>query len=170
MHFVSLCNDAICREHGIDAQLAWLEKDLAAAAQRREEQPDKYPWIIAYQHRCLYCSTNPTICHGPLNHGSDLVFRQHFEPLYFKYGVDVIFSGHDHVYERTNPLFEGELDDEGLVHIQIGTGGHNVKRNYACWPKEKPPMTAVRDGSVTGRSNPPPPPPPPPPHHSPQQP
>lgn len=33
--------------------------------------------------------------------------------MYYKYGVDVVFSGHDHVYERTHPLLEGELDDDG---------------------------------------------------------
>ena len=38
----------------------------------------------------------------------------------------------------------------GLVHIQIGTGGHNIKRDYQCWPQQQPPMTAKRSGSVTG--------------------
>ena len=36
-------------------------------------------------------------------HGSDVSLRVALEPLLVKYGVNVVFSGHDHVYERIKP-------------------------------------------------------------------
>lgn len=66
----------------------WLELDL--------QSTDK-DWIIAYMH------------HGPYtkgSHNSDteshhIVMRQYVTPLLEKYGVDLVFSGHSHCYERS---------------------------------------------------------------------
>jgi hypothetical protein len=72
--------------------------------------------------------------------GSDLGIRQHWMPLFYKYGVDFVLAGHDHDYERSY-LVHGtdsgtierpsvvstattDLDtDKGLVHLVVGTGG-----------------------------------------------
>ena len=35
-------------------------------------------------------------------------------PLFMKYGVNVVFSGHDHIYERLRP-------QEGITYFVSGT-------------------------------------------------
>jgi hypothetical protein len=39
-----------------------------------------------------------------------------FEPLFIKYGVNVVFSGHDHIYERIKP-------QKGIVYFVSGSAG-----------------------------------------------
>ena len=46
--------------------------------------------------------------HHPLyshagRHGGNVALRVALEPLLLKHGVDVVFAGHDHVYERVKP-------------------------------------------------------------------
>jgi predicted MPP superfamily phosphohydrolase len=38
------------------------------------------------------------------------------EPLFVRYGVNVVFSGHDHVYERIKP-------QKGITYFISGAGG-----------------------------------------------
>jgi hypothetical protein len=38
------------------------------------------------------------------------------EPIFVKHGVDVVFAGHDHVYERLTP-------QKGIVHFVSGAAG-----------------------------------------------
>lgn len=60
--------------------------------------------------------------------------RKHLEPLLYKYGVNFVFTGHDHVYERTYPVYNQTIDQSipprAPVHIVVGTGGHNI---YESW-------------------------------------
>ena len=69
-----------------DAQLAWLEKDLAAVNR------SKTPWVIATSHFPLYC----TGCRpgGATQDTAKLV--PDMEPLFLKYGLDVYLAGHWH--------------------------------------------------------------------------
>ena len=67
-------------------QLQWLEKELAASGS---------DWKIMYFHHPIYSSGGP--------HGSDTALREQLEPLFLKYGVDVVMAGHEHFYERLKP-------------------------------------------------------------------
>lgn len=67
-------------------QLEWLEKELVASGS---------DWKIAFFHHPLYSSGGA--------HGSDVQLRERLEPLFLKYGVDVVFAGHEHFYERIKP-------------------------------------------------------------------
>jgi hypothetical protein len=67
-------------------QLAWLEKELAASGS---------DWKIAYFHHPIYSSGG--------RHGSDVTLREQLEPLFLKHAMDVVFTGHEHFYERLKP-------------------------------------------------------------------
>ncbi len=80
-------------------QMKWLEEELKASTET---------WKIAYFHHPLYSSGG--------RHGSDEQLRDTLEPLFVKYGVSVVFSGHDHLYERTKP-------QQGITYFVTGSGG-----------------------------------------------
>jgi hypothetical protein len=81
-------------------QSAWLEAQLQGA--------DKGGWNICYFHHPLYSSAK--------FHGPSLDLRKVLEPLFIKYGVDAVFSGHDHVYERIHP-------QNGIYYFVEGASG-----------------------------------------------
>jgi hypothetical protein len=81
--------------------------------------------------------------HHPLyssgaSHGSTIPLREQLEPIFLKYGVDVVFSGHDHFYERIKPqkgiyyfvsggaakLMAGDIRDIGLTAKGFDQGFH----------------------------------------------
>jgi 3',5'-cyclic AMP phosphodiesterase CpdA len=66
-------------------QVEWLEKELAASGS---------DWKIAFFHHPPYASGM---------HGSHEVLRNQLEPLFLKHGVNVVFTGHEHFYERIKP-------------------------------------------------------------------
>ena len=96
-------------------QIAWLEKEL-------ENSNEK--WKIPYFHHPLYSSGE--------RHGSDLTLRQTLEPLFIKYGVSVVLTGHDHFYERIKP-------QNGILYFVVGSGGKlrggNIDRNSGLTAK-----------------------------------
>jgi 3',5'-cyclic AMP phosphodiesterase CpdA len=85
-------------------QAAWLEEALRSSTGR---------WKIAVFHHPIYSS-------GKL-HGSDMALRKRLEPLLTGYGVNLAFSGHDHIYERTKP-------QNGVQYFVSGAGG-KVRKN-----------------------------------------
>lgn len=80
-------------------QLTWLEKELQNAGT---------DWIICYFHHALYSSAG--------FHGSATELRTLLEPLFVKYKVQAVFSGHDHVYERVKP-------QNGVQYFTEGASG-----------------------------------------------
>jgi predicted MPP superfamily phosphohydrolase len=81
------------------AQLEWAETAL---------QQSREAWKVAYFHHPLYGNAG--------RHGSNVDLRVLLEPLLVKYGVHVVFSGHDHVYERLKP-------QQGIHYFVAGSGG-----------------------------------------------
>jgi predicted phosphodiesterase len=86
-------------------QLEWLEGALRDA---------KEDWKIPYFHHPLYSDA--------ARHGSSVDLRVLLEPLFTKYGVNVVFSGHDHVYERIKP-------QKGIYYFVSGSAGQLRKGN-----------------------------------------
>ena len=86
-------------------QLSWLEKEL---------QNSGLEWKICYFHHPLYSS-------GAF-HGSSVELRLMLEPLFVKYGVQVVFAGHEHVYERVKP-------QKGITYFTEGASGELRKGN-----------------------------------------
>jgi predicted phosphodiesterase len=85
------------------AQVEWLQKELAGS---------KAKWKIAYMHHPLYSSGE--------RHGSEIDLRVLIEPLFLKHGVDVVFAGHEHFYERLKP-------QKGIYYITQG-GSAKLRR------------------------------------------
>ncbi len=83
------------------SQYQWIQSELAEAS-----ADPAVEWIFAYHHHPAYSSG----MHG--NTGSVLT---HLNPLYKQYGVDVVFAGHDHNYER--------IERDGIVYLVTGGGG-----------------------------------------------
>ncbi len=86
-------------------QLQWLESTLRDA---------KEDWKICYFHHPLYSDA--------ARHGSSVDLRVLLEPIFVKYGVNVVFSGHDHVYERIKP-------QQGIYYFVSGSAGQLRKGN-----------------------------------------
>jgi hypothetical protein len=86
-------------------QLAWLETSLAEA---------KEDWKICYFHHPLYSNA--------ARHGSSVDLRVVLEPIFVKHGVNVVFSGHDHVYERIKP-------QKGIYYFVSGAAGQLRRGN-----------------------------------------
>jgi len=80
-------------------QLVWLERQLASATE---------PWKIAYFHHPLYSDGG--------RHGSEVELRVKLEPLFIRYGINLVYSGHDHIYERIKP-------QHGIYYFVSGAGG-----------------------------------------------
>jgi acid phosphatase type 7 len=85
-------------------QMAWIEADLANAAQRRAK--GEISWIIAAAHRPVYSMNEIDTVTG-LPGGSAAKMQAAFEPLFAKYGVDAYLSGHVHGTEVHWPVFNG---------------------------------------------------------------
>ena len=80
-------------------ELVWFEAAL------KSSQED---WKICYFHHPLYSDGG--------THGSAIDVRVVFEPLFVTYGVNVVFAGHDHIYERITP-------QKGIYHFVEGSSG-----------------------------------------------
>ena len=84
-------------------QTIWLEKTLTEA--RRDRSVDM---IVVFMHQCAMSTSVP-------GNGSDLGIRQAWLPLFDKYEVDLVLSGHEHDYERTYPVRGYDAGDLGTV-------------------------------------------------------
>ena len=89
----------------VPEQIQWVETELKASSS---------DWKIVYFHHPLYSSGD--------RHGSDLRLREVLEPLFLKYNVSVVLTGHDHFYERVKP-------QKGIVYFVVGSGGQLRKGN-----------------------------------------
>src|ERR1019366_2935072 len=88
---------------GLDsAQRAWLDKDLGASKAR---------WKFVYMHVPLFSTY--------FNHGDNAGLRASLQGLFEKHHVDVVFAGHDHLYQRSKPMNK-------VLYVTAGTGGGNI--------------------------------------------
>lgn len=99
-HFVALNNYLsfdLC-----SPQYKWLAADL--------RESSHYKWKIAFIHEPFYSSGK---------HGGNIHQRRVLSPLFEKGGVTLVFSGHDHRYERTKSI-------KGVTYIVTGGGGASL--------------------------------------------
>jgi len=108
-HFVALDSN---REYKPDSiQTKWLEKDLAAS---------RATWKFVFFHHPLYSSGE---------HKSSLKHRDAWAKLFMKYGVDIVFNGHDHIYERTYPIASISAPSlKPVPYVVTGGGGAELHK------------------------------------------
>jgi 3',5'-cyclic AMP phosphodiesterase CpdA len=80
-------------------QVQWLESELGK---------DLSEWKVCFFHHPPYSSAK--------KHGSDEQLREVVEPIFVRYGVNVVLTGHDHVYEKIKP-------QKGIYYFVSGAGG-----------------------------------------------
>ena len=115
VHFISVNSEI---DYKIESpQYRWLVQDLESPTRKAAT------FTIAFWHRPPYSSSN---------HGSDMSVREVLGTLMESYGVDLVFNGHDHCYERTKPI-------NGVTYVVTGGGGaplYDFKEN-ANWTAYK---------------------------------
>jgi len=97
-------------------QYNWLVQDL--------ENHKDAKWKIVMFHHPLF-NAHPDRPVSPL--------RWVWHPLFEKYGVDLVISGHDHYYARTLQIGQAAEGQRGVTYIVSAGGGASV---YPTAPKE----------------------------------
>ena len=100
------------------AQLDWLDKQLVVSGSE---------WKIMFFHHPLYSSGE--------THGSAELQRGLLEPVFLKYGVNVVLTGHEHFYERIKP-------QKGIAYFIIGSSaklrkGDLVKSDLTAYGNDR---------------------------------
>jgi hypothetical protein len=109
--------------HG--AQIRWLEGQLKAW-----RGSGVIDFIVAFFHECAFST-----CNG---HSSDGGVRSKLAPLFARYQVDLVVQGHNHVYERTNPL----------IYDPKTNSARSSKQAVAISPSEPAEVEPAKDGTT----------------------
>jgi hypothetical protein len=88
------------------AQLSWIEQNLRNSQAR---------WKICFFHHPLYSNGK--------SHGPDADLRAQLAPLFERYGVNAVFSGHEHVYERMKP-------ENNIYYFILGNSGKLMTHDF----------------------------------------
>lgn len=115
------------------AQNSWVARTLAAY--RGDPNID---FIVCFFHHCAYSTTGA--------HASDGGLRAAWGALFDRYQVDLVLQGHNHVYERTDPIRAGRPTrvagdhstvypaTDGTVYYTVGCAG---RPRYEFQPGER---------------------------------
>lgn len=116
-HFVALNSESEAMLDSRD-QFEWLVRDL--------EENQSAMWKFVLFH------VPPFTSGGNYYSGTRVRIKELLFPVFQKYGVDMVFSGHDHHYERTFPV-ASRTDDHAVTFIVCGNGGTPLRY---VWPRE----------------------------------
>jgi hypothetical protein len=141
VHFISL--DSYGWEAGntrlydtLGRQAVWLKQDLAANTQ---------PWTIVYFHHPPYSKGS----HNSDTDNEEIQMRQNIVPIFERYKVDLVLSGHSHIYERSF-LINGHSGTEStfspsLHALSSSSAKYNGSANSCAYIKNP---TDPRNGTV----------------------
>jgi len=123
-HFVALDSNLPLEKaaNGAGAMLDWLERDLSSTR--------KF-WRVVYFHHPGYAT-------GKHQDGAEAArVREHIVPILERHGVQLVFNGHEHTYQRTFALRGGQVvpdNSNGIVYVTSGGGG---AQTYWSAPNER---------------------------------
>ena len=112
-------------------QYEWLEKELAAS---------KATWkFTCHHHPCFSSEENDYGDHNKGAEGTKYGYgdrnARQLVPLYEKYGVDIAFNGHIHMYERTWPIFEMAINQQqGVRTSRAAAAADRSSRRHRSGP------------------------------------
>ncbi|KAK4573913.1 hypothetical protein RGQ29_031741 [Quercus rubra] len=137
IHFIML--GAYIAYNKSEDQYKWLERDLANVDR------SKTPWLVATWHPPWYSSYKA-------HYREVECMRVAMEELLYSYGVDIVFNGHVHAYERSNRVYNYTLDPCGPVYITVGDGGNREKMaiKHADDPGQCPEPSTTPDEYMGG--------------------
>jgi 3',5'-cyclic AMP phosphodiesterase CpdA len=106
-------------------QLQWLESTLENTTAE---------WTLVAMHHPAYSAGY---------HGSTASVQDHWVPLFETYGVDIVLAGHDHDYQRSNPI-------NGTTYIVSGAGSKTRPTDRADFTAYSASVLHWVDIGVTG--------------------
>jgi hypothetical protein len=135
IHFIILDSQVSSRTT-TGAQYLWLQQDLQATRQ---------DWIVAIWHHPPYSKSG----HDSDNETALVNMRTNFLPLLEQYGVDIVYCGHSHDYERTyliDSAYGNSTNNNAnrLKVIKDSTSGNPATTG----PYRKPSMKGAHEGAV----------------------
>lgn len=126
VHFICLdSNDPLLKaDTGTGKMFEWLEDDLQRTTQF---------WRVAYWHHPPYAS-------GPNSSDPGQAFiydilRNKMLLILERHGVQLVFNGHEHSYQRSRPIRADSVADDpnnGILYITTGGGGAGL---YPVYPR-----------------------------------
>lgn len=146
-HFVFLDDQPIATDASSPLAkdtLAFLDRDLARANAERAERP----FVVVVMHRGIYSS-------GPHGTDSDLVqARALVSPIFARHKVDLVVTGHDHLYERTKGVRPGPdpagpaiPDPQGTTYVVCAGAGADPYSASLLAPPEREKLALFGDGT-----------------------
>jgi hypothetical protein len=105
-------------------QTKWLARTLGELRAAKDVD-----FIVVFFHHCAYSTSS---------HASDGGVRAEWLPLFARHEVDLVINGHNHVYERTDAIKNGEVGRpvpigaatdptrDGIVYVTAGGGGKDL--------------------------------------------
>ncbi len=96
--FICLQIDGFTKLDDVSEQYQWLEQTLAKNTQ---------PWLFVYFHKPTYSAE--------YEGQNEAYIRSRLTPLFEQYGVRLVFSGHNHNYQRSQV--------NGITYVITGGGG-----------------------------------------------
>ncbi len=114
------------------SQTAWMRETLTTL--RADPGID---FVVAFFHHCAFATSS--------THASDAGVRAAVAPLFDEFSVDLALQGHNHQYERSNPIRRGRStvqapdgatvrpETDGTTYVCVGSGG---RPRYGWQPTE----------------------------------
>jgi predicted MPP superfamily phosphohydrolase len=157
VHFISTSTEHPFEEGS--KQYEFIKDDLVKTSKNKD-----IDWIIVHQHKPFYST------HVDREEAEEL--RDSLLPLFEKYDVDLVISGHNQYYERTYPiLYNKEIEDttdeeaipqpiitdsspsnykntKGIKFLTVGTAGDELSG-----PEENPNYLVIQDNKEYGFLN-----------------
>ena len=128
--------DALLKQNSIDIKIPQLDKFLKSNAKvpaigvdkeqykfvlddlNKTKQNKDIDWIFVMFHKPMYSPLSKQF--------EEYIIRNKYQPIFDKYGVDLVISGHNHIYSRTLPLSFNKLNiSQPIVDQNSSTTSNN---------------------------------------------